>query len=100
VGTLDEVNRASDAGIRWLTMLLSVAGVFAGLALLRRRRSGYAATLAWWLAGIVWALWFFFVQGDYPAVARLWGIPVILIGGLPVAFLLSRRARRWARDSS
>lgn len=99
-GVLDELNPASDPGIRWLGLLLSIAGVVAGLLLVRRRRSGYLATVAWWSAGVAWALWFFLVQGEYTLAARLWGLPVIAVGGLPLAFLLSARARRWARQTS
>jgi hypothetical protein len=90
---LEEVIRA----LRWGNVVLAVVSIAGAVGLLRHRRWGYLLTLGFWLFGVAWIAWFFFLQGDYVLAGRLWGIPVMLLAAIPAAFLLTPKARRWFR---
>ena len=86
--------------LRWGNVVLAVVSLAGAVGLLRHRRWGYVLTLGFWLFGIAWVAWFFFIQGEYTLAARLTGIPILLVAAIPPAFLLTPKARRWFRDST
>lgn len=83
--------------LRWGNVVLAVVSIAGAVGLLRHRRWGYLLTLGFYLWAVAWIAWFFFLQGDYVLAERLWGIPVILLATIPVAFLLTPKARHWFR---
>jgi hypothetical protein len=96
----DELNRILDGrSVRWVYTLLALVSVAGPVGLLLRRRWGYLVTLGYWLSGIVWGGWLLYFQDDY-AAARPFGVLLLLIFAIPVAFLLTPKARRWFKDVS
>jgi hypothetical protein len=93
---LEEVIRA----LRWGNVALAVVSIAGAVGLLRHRRWGYLLTLGFWLFGVAWIAWFFFLQGEYTLAARLLGIPILLVAAIPPLFLLLPRARSWFKDGS
>jgi hypothetical protein len=79
------------------SVIVFIAGA---VGLLRQRRWGYLLTLGYWLSGVVWGGWFFFIQGEYTLAARLTRFPVLLVALIPPVFLLLPRARSWFKDGS
>lgn len=99
-GLVEEVVRGSGRlSTNWLNLAIGLAYLIAGIGLIRGRLWAYIPTVALWASSLVWAGWYFFIEGAEREAAGPVGFGVIALTSVPFAFLLSRGATTWARKA-